>query len=115
MLSLYLPFHEWRYNNGGREYRGLYDAQFTYVRTLEGPWLLYDNQNDPEQLRNLIDDPAHAATVQELDEALTARLTAVGDDFASGKAIVEREGYATGPGGDMAIMPSELPEPYEKL
>jgi len=111
LLALYLPFHEWRYDNGGREFRGLHDERFTYVRTLEGPWLLYDNQADPQQLSNLIDAPEHAAEVKQLDEALTARLEAVADDFAPGREIIAREGYALDPGGDIAIMPSELPEP----
>jgi len=113
LLALYMPFHEWRYDNGGREYRGLFDDQFTYVRTLEGPWLLYDSQNDPQQLNNLLTDPAYTTTIRELDEALSARLTAVGDDFAAGKAILEREGYETGPGGDIALEAGELPTPYE--
>ena len=112
-LSLYTPFHEWRYDNGGREYRGLYNERYTYVRTLKGPWLLYDNQADPLQLRNLIEDPEHADVVRERDEALTRRLDVVGDDFASGPEIVRREGYALGPGGDIALVPGELPEPYD--
>lgn len=112
LLALYLPFHEWRYDNGGREYRGLFSERYTYVRTLEGPWLLYDNPKDPEQLTNLVDDPAHARLVRELDDALTCRLQFVGDDFASGREIVRREEYALSPNGEIALMASELPEPY---
>ena len=113
LLALYMPFHEWRYDNGGREYRGLFDEQFTYVRSLEGPWILYDNQADPQQLHNLVKAPSHAATVRELDEALTERLAAVGDDFAAGKTIIEREGYATGPNGDIMVEAGELPLPHD--
>lgn len=111
LLALYLPFHEWRYDNGGREYRGLHDERHTYVRTLAGPWLLYDNQTDPAQMRNLIDDPAWAARVRELDAALTDRLRQVGDDFLSGREIVQREGYALDAKGDIAILPSVLATP----
>ncbi len=113
LLSLYTPFHEWRWNNGGREFRGLHTARFTYVRTLDGPWLLYNNEDDPGQLNNLVEDSAHAETVALLDERLSARLEAVGDDFTPGKVIVEQEGYETWPNGEIAIAPSELPEPYE--
>jgi arylsulfatase A-like enzyme len=113
LLSLYSPFHEWRYDNGGREYRGLHGEPYTYVRTLDGPWLLYDNQKDPGQHENLVGDPAYADTVRELDAALEQRLAQVGDDFVSGPEIIRREGYALGAGGDIAILPSELPEPYE--
>ncbi|MDT8390263.1 MAG: sulfatase [Lentisphaeria bacterium] len=111
-LALYSPFHEWRYDNGGREYRGLHDERFTYVRSLDGPWLLYDNQADPTQQENLAADPAMADIVRELDDALTKRLIALGDDFAAGPEIVKREGYAVDAKGEIAIMPSELPEPY---
>ncbi len=113
LLALYLPFHEWSYNNGGREYRGLHGTRYTYVRTLAGPWLLYDNVNDPWQLRNLIDDPAQTARLAELDARLTARLREVGDDFIAGSEIIRRENFALNDAGDIAIMPSQLPEPHE--
>ena len=74
--------------------------------------MLYDNQADPAQRRNLVDNPGHAAQVERLDAELTARLQDVGDDFAPGREIVAREGYALWPNGEIAIMPSELPEPY---
>jgi arylsulfatase A-like enzyme len=112
LLSLYSPFHEWWYNNGGRELRGLHDERYTYVRTLEGPWLLYDNLEDPQQMNNLVREADYAAKVAEFDAALTTRLEAVGDDFAPAKEIMEREAYACHPNGQPKITPSELPEPY---
>ncbi|MHC4751421.1 MAG: sulfatase family protein, partial [Planctomycetota bacterium] len=48
-----IPFHQWNYNRGGREYRGVRTRRYTYVRDLNGPWLLYDNKMDPYQLKNL--------------------------------------------------------------
>ena len=114
LLSLYMPFHEWRYDNGGRAFRGLYSGRYTYVRSLDGPWLLYDNDVDPYQMNNVIDCPNHAHLVDQFDRMLTARLKAMGDDFAPGPEIIKREGYALGPGGDIALMPSELPEPYHR-
>jgi len=112
LLALYLPFHEWRYDNGGREYRGLYHGRYTYVRTLQGPWLLYDHDADPWQQRNVVNDPAYAATLRRLDARLTERLKVVGDDFAPGPEILRREAYALGANGDIAIAPSVLPAPY---
>lgn len=102
LLALYTPFHEWRREDGGREYRGLHTAQFTYVRSLAGPWLLYDNVADPAQLHNLVPDPQHAALVRELDAALTKRLGEIGDEFLPGPEIVKREGYALNAKGDIA-------------
>jgi arylsulfatase A-like enzyme len=112
LLALYVPFHEWRYDNGGREYRGLYNADYTYVRSLEGPWLLYDNSADPQQMRNLIGHPQSEALVDRLDARLSSRLRELGDDFAQGRDIVAREGYTLKPNGDIAILPSDLPQPY---
>ncbi|MFO7821433.1 MAG: sulfatase [Lentisphaeria bacterium] len=112
LLALYLPFHEWRYDNGGREYRGLYNDRYTYVRSLDGPWLLYDNQADPAQQYNLIEDPGYAELIMQMDARLSVQLEEVGDDFAPGPEIVKREGYSRTNDGEIAIMPSELPEPY---
>ncbi len=110
LLALYLPFHEWRYDNGGREYRGLHDARYTYVRTLAGPWLLYDNQEDPLQAHNLVGRPECAGRVADFDARLSARLRAVGDAFLSGPEIIRRQGIPLNAAGDVAIPPSTLPE-----
>ncbi len=112
LLALYLPFHEWGYGNGGREFRGIHNAAYTYVRTLAGPWLLYDNRNDPWQVRNLVDEPAEAARVAELDARLTVRLDEVGDVFLTGPEIIRQQRYALDDHGDIDVLPSQLPEPY---
>jgi hypothetical protein len=38
---------------GFAEYRDLRNERHTYVRSIQGPWLLYDNERDPYQMRNL--------------------------------------------------------------
>jgi hypothetical protein len=80
--------------HGGREYRGLRTQRYTYTRTLHGPWLLYDNQEDPYQLENLAGRPEHAETVRELDAWLQRRLDAMGDEFLPSAAYLRRWGYA---------------------
>lgn len=111
LLALYLPFHEWRYADGGREYRGLHGRRYTYARTRSGPWLLYDNQADPMQQRNLVAEEDFAGRVALFDARLTARLTAIGDAFLSGPEIIRREGYALDGNGDIAMDPSPRPSP----
>ncbi len=73
-------------------YRGIRTARYTYVRTLEGPWLLYDNLEDPYQLHNLCSGPAHARVQARLEDALQAWLDALGDRFLSPDFYLERDG-----------------------
>lgn len=93
LLSCPVPFHQWNYHRGGREYRGLRNKSFTYVRDLNGPWLLFDNQNDPYQLNNLVDHSQYSQLVEELDAKLDARLAAIGDEFLPGPVYMDRWNY----------------------
>ncbi|NKQ36597.1 MAG: sulfatase [Chloroflexi bacterium] len=73
-------------------YRGLRTMRYTYVRNLDGPWLLYDNDTDPYQMRNLIDDPAQKTLLTELESRLQQRLDELGDEFLDGRIYLERDG-----------------------
>ncbi len=87
------PFGQFVKASGGREYRGLHTRRHTYVRALDGPWLLYDNEADPYQLRNLVGEGGHAALRKELDARLQAKLDAAGDEFLPGMEYVRHWGY----------------------
>ena len=63
------------------EYRGVRTGRHTYVRTIDRPWLLYDNLEDPFQLQNLIDDPAHATLASGLETRMQSLMDAIGDRF----------------------------------
>lgn len=63
------------------EYRGVRTMRHTYIETIDGPWLLYDNLVDPYQLTNLIDDPDHNAVRKSLAAATRAHMKAIGDEF----------------------------------
>ncbi|HEY3325336.1 MAG TPA: sulfatase [Planctomycetota bacterium] len=101
LIACYTPFGEWTRAAGGREYRGLRTERYTYVRTLDGPWLLYDNQADPYQQKNLCGDAQAAAVQKELDERLRAKLTKIKDDFQSGPELLKKWGYQTDKTGTM--------------
>ena len=83
------PFGEWLRRNGGKEYRGIRTKRYTYVRDLKGPWLLFDNQNDPYQLTNLV-NKSEAASLQA---KLEAELKEHGDDFKHGSEYIKKWGY----------------------
>ncbi|MBN1642206.1 MAG: sulfatase [Anaerolineae bacterium] len=94
------PFGQWTaQRHGGREYRGLRTVRYTYTRSLDGPWLLYDNERDPYQMENLVGDPAHADLVRELDAWLQRRLDALGDAFLPGIDYIREWGYTVDENG----------------
>lgn len=63
------------------EYRGVRTSRYTYARTIDRPWLLHDNVEDPFQVRNLIDDPACRGLRDELEGEMQALMKRVGDEF----------------------------------
>ena len=79
-----VPFHQWNYKRGGREYRGVRTRRYTYVRDINGPWLLYDNQTDPYQLKNLCNNPKYAQIRQKLEKILSRKLKETNDNFLPG-------------------------------
>jgi len=62
-------------------FRGVRTKRYTYVVNADGDWLLYDNQNDPYQRRNLVGDPAHAKVKAELRRELDRQLARAEDPF----------------------------------
>ena len=72
-------------------YRGVRTARYTYVRTQRGPWLLYDNVEDPYQMHNLCSDPAYARVQARLEDELRAWLDALDDRFLPGYVYLERD------------------------
>lgn len=79
-------------SSGIKPYRGLRTLRYTYVRSTDGPWLLYDNVADPYQLRNRVDDSSLNAVKSDLDRRLNQRLEALGDKFRDGHEYLERAG-----------------------
>lgn len=91
LLNFPVPFGVAR-PEGVAEYRGLRTEQHTYVRSIHGPWLLYDNEADPYQMDNLCGRSAHRDLQARLDSALDAKLEEVGDEFLPAAAYIERAG-----------------------
>jgi hypothetical protein len=68
-------------NNPAPLFRGVRTGRYTYAVADDGKWLLYDNREDPYQLHNLIDDPARAGLIQEMDGLLAEWLKKAHDPF----------------------------------
>lgn len=87
------PFGNWPRSKGGKEYRGIRTPNFTYVRDLEGPWLLFDNRHDPYQMDNLVGKPAYEKLQKKLDDVLQQVLKETNDKFLPGPVYVEKYHY----------------------
>ncbi len=87
------PFGQFLRVDGGREYRGLRTLSHTYARDLNGPWLLYDNHNDPFQLNNLVNRAELQALQTDLDALLHRKLAERGDEFLPGESYIQKWNY----------------------
>jgi arylsulfatase A-like enzyme len=103
LISCAAPFGEWSRGRGGQEFRGIRTERYTYVRTLKGPWLLYDNDKDPYQLENLIGIPRHAELQARLDRLLRARLKQTRDDFLPGASYIKKWGWKVDSSGTVPV------------
>ncbi|MGB0760683.1 MAG: sulfatase family protein, partial [Rubripirellula sp.] len=74
-------FHEhFAVRNRIPAFEGLRNERFKYVRYFDhdGHEFLHDLKNDPDELVNLADDPAHAQTLEALRARTTARVKELG-------------------------------------
>lgn len=109
IFALYNAFAQWRkgmdggpHGFVGREYRGLKTPHYSYVVDRRGPWLLFDDLNDPYQLNNLIEDPKLVDIRMELDAMLTRKLKERNDTFEDGETYTRMWNYETG--DDFAVI-----------
>ena len=93
LIMLPVPFHEWNFSNGGREFRGIRTERYTYVKDLLGPWLLYDNAKDPYQQDNLVNEPAHAELQKSLEKVLQSKLKKTKDSFLTADEYMTQWNY----------------------
>jgi arylsulfatase A-like enzyme len=91
LISCVTPFSEWSRAMGGREYRGVRTPRYTYVRQLNGPWLLYDNEKDPYQKDNLVGKGLPVES--ELDSLLQDKLKSARDEFKDADYYLTKWGY----------------------
>lgn len=95
LIACYHPFGQYNRNIGGKEYRGVRTKQYTYVRDLNGPWLLFDNLKDSFQMENLIDEPSYRGVRRDLEKKLDSLLEKRGDEFLPGMDYIRKWEYVT--------------------
>lgn len=105
LICCVTPFSEWSPKAGGREYRGVRTSRYTYVRSLEGSWLLYDNQEDPYQQHNQTGRPEYAAVQARMEAMLQRELKRCGDEFLPGREYLKKWGYRTDASGAVPYAP----------
>jgi arylsulfatase A-like enzyme len=96
--ALYMAVAPFAGRGFDKEYRAIRTARYTYVRGLEGAWLLYDDEKDPEQMHNLAGQPEAADLQAKLDGRLQTRLKEVHDEFHPAQWYLEEWGYPLKPG-----------------
>ena len=99
------PFGEFQRDRGGREYREVRTARFTYARDLNGPWLLYDHEKDPMQLENLAGNPEHAKLQAEMEALLQRKLAEQHDEFLPGADYIAKWGWKVDAHGTVPYQP----------
>jgi arylsulfatase A-like enzyme len=76
-----------------KAFRGLRTSRYSYVADSDGPWLLYDNQEDPYQMDNRVDAPELAEMRTALDSELHRQLERNNDSLMTAEAAREKWGY----------------------
>lgn len=79
---------------GGVPWRGVRTHRYTYARTIHGPWMLFDNEADLWQQRNLVDAPEAQGLREALEEELAAWIERTGDALLPTDEVMARFGLA---------------------
>ena len=105
LISCAAPFGQWTRRTGGREYRGIRTLRYTYVRDLTGPWLLFDDHQDPGQMKNLLGTRGSAGLQQRLEAILDRKLAEAHDEFLPAEEYIRKWGYTVDGEGTVPYEP----------
>ena len=99
-----------------REYRAVKTSEYTYIKSIDGPWMLFDDKNDPYQMYNLVDDKDYKDILNRLDNQLMDELSRINDDFRPGSSYILEWGYTVRPAGHIPYSnePREPQKPERK-
>jgi arylsulfatase A-like enzyme len=94
-------------------FRGIRTSRYTYVCYPDGPWLMYDNQTDPYQMKNLIDIDEHAALQKKLEAMLQSKLQQRRDKFHPKQHYLEEWGYTVDERGNIPYFFGKKPDNFK--
>jgi len=77
-FQIFGPYQAGRVAEG---WRGVRTERYMYARYESRPWVLYDLDKDPYELKNLVDDPGSAALLKEMDAKLSDWMGRTGDSW----------------------------------
>ena len=72
------------------EWRGVVTEFNTYVRLRDKPWLLYDDNNDPFQLNNLVNTHDHENIQNDLESKLSEWMKMTNDAFETSETLADK-------------------------
>lgn len=79
---------------GSDEYRAIKTASYTYVKTPDGPAMLFNDNQDPYQLNNLVNQKEFVEIQAKLDNELTHELSRIGEtEIRPGEYYLKKFGY----------------------
>lgn len=82
-------------------YRAIKTKQYTYIRSVNGPWFLFDDVKDPFQMNNLLTDKSYEQLFKKLDTRLFTLLKKNKDEFKPGSFYLSKWGYHTNSDGSI--------------
>ncbi len=74
-------------------YRAIKTKQYTYIRSIQGPWFLFDDLKDPFQMNNLLTNKSFDKLSKQLDSELYKILNKNGDSFQPGSFYISKWGF----------------------
>ena len=83
-------------------YRAIRTNRHTFVWTSEDVYYLFDDVEDPYQLKNLADTPEMTDAQKELEQELSEQLEKIGDPFREKEYYLEKWGYEVGEFGNVS-------------
>jgi len=112
--SIYYHFYEYPGWHFAKRHYGVRTERYKLIHFYHDidAWELYDLQDDPHELKNLADDPAHAAGRAELEAELARLQRQYGDSPELAREIVEKYPHGSMPRWGRA---EDLPAYLERL